>query len=232
MQLSLVFDVAFVGIAAGLAALVPAFIVMAAIREKTDRTPWIELLAWVGVLFGWFALALFLTRPEIFGAERGPINRLAFPLSFAGAIVIGSLLIGLHPSVRARVVSMPLQWPVALQSARVVGGCFIVWAAFGKADWTFALIAGLGDIVVGVTAPFAARAVARGDKAGRRWAFAHAMLGLGDFALAIGTAITTGARTGWPGQLIPVFLVPLAILMHIWLLTALWRTRRSARRGR
>lgn len=163
----------------------------------------------------------------MFGAEVGVLNRLAFPLSFVTAIVVGSLVIALHSTVRQRVVSMPLQWPVALQTARVVGGCFLVWAAYGKVDWTFTLIAGLVDVLFGITAPSAAIAVARGGASTRRWALAHAGLGLTDFAVAIGTSVMTGARVGWPGQLIPVFLVPLAILMHVWVLSALWRTRHS-----
>lgn len=43
----------------------------------------------------------------------------------------------------------------------------------------------------------------------------HTWLGLTDFVSAIGTAILTGAVIGGPYILIPLFLVPIAILAHL-----------------
>jgi hypothetical protein len=84
---------------------------------------------------------------------------------------------------------------------------------------------GLGDVIVGATAPFVARAIARKPGKNLGWVLAHAWMGLANFVSAIATAVLLGANLAWPAQMIPTFLVPLAILMHIWLLNALWRTR-------
>jgi hypothetical protein len=41
------------------------------------------------------------------------------------------------------------------------------------------------------------------------------VMGLTDFAVAISTAIVTGAVIGWPYVMIPLFLVPMAVLAHL-----------------
>lgn len=228
----LAFNIAFVGVAGALAALPPALVAASAMREGRERLPWVEILSWCFVLFAWFAFALFITNPGAFGVEAGFVQRIGFPLMFGGGVLIGALLIFFHPSIRRRIDATPLHWPIALQTARVVGGAFIIWAAFGTANWTFALIAGIGDIIVGVTAPFAAMIVARGGKWARPVAYGHTFLGLADFASAITTAfLVSGGGTGWPGVMIPNYLVPLATLMHVWTLVALWRSSPARQRA-
>jgi hypothetical protein len=221
-----VFNIIFLGAVAALASLVPAVVVAAAMREGGRRDlPWAELLSWSFYLFLWLAFALYLARPSIFGQEPSIVHRLGFPLAFGGGVLVGWAIIALHPSVRHRVMTMPLHWPIALQTARIIGGAFFVWAVYGQCNWTFATIAGGGDLLVGLTAPFAAIVVAGGGPWSRPVALGHTLFGLADFASAIATAFTVGAGLSWPGPMIPLYLVPLATLMHVWTLVALWRTR-------
>lgn len=221
------FDVAFLAVTAAIAATIPLVIVASAVRQAPARFPIAEGLIWSTVVFGWFALALTLARPAAFDVAFPPQARaLALPVLLFGGVLIGWALIAFLPSVRARVMATPLHWPIGIQTARVIGGAFLIYAAQGKADWTFALTAGLGDVLVGITAPIVATIVARGGPAARPAALAHTLLGLLDFTIAVSLGIALGKPLGWPAPMIPLFLVPLATLTHVWTLAALWRTRK------
>ncbi len=135
-----------------------------------------------------------------------------------GSDPCGVLLFLLVPSVRRAVRAIPLEGLVRWQTARVIGGFFIVGAAMGEVPMLFAVIAGTGDILVGIAAARAAKAMQAGDPL--RPAFLHTAFGLADFAVAIGTAILTGAVIGGPYMMIPLFLVPMAILAHLLFSTA------------
>src|SRR5213076_1090800 len=65
-----------------------------------------------------------------------------------------------------------------LQSWRVLGGTFLVLMSFGLLPAAFALPAGWGDVAVGVTAPFVARALAAGAARHGRWVAGWQFLGL------------------------------------------------------
>ncbi|MDX2191721.1 MAG: hypothetical protein NW201_00110 [Gemmatimonadales bacterium] len=210
--------VLFLGAVVAIPALVPAALAAGARRLEPPLPPGRVALAAGVVLAAWLVLVLGLVAPE-----RGALGTAAAPVLFLGPLVLGAAGVGLLPVVRRTLLGVPLATLVRLQSSRVVGGLFLAWAAFGAVPWRFALIAGLGDVLVGVTAPFAARAAARGDRTGRRIALGHTLLGLLDFAVAIGTAMATRAALPWPIILIPGFLVPLAILLHAWTLLVLRR---------
>jgi hypothetical protein len=101
----------------------------------------------------------------------------------------------------------------------------------------FAVPAGLGDLLTGVFAVPAAIAVAGGTAQGRRTAIAWNILGLADFAVAIGLGmITTPGRFQlivpdvlsvgagvYPDVLTPAFVVPSSILLHVLSLRQLRR---------
>jgi hypothetical protein len=64
------------------------------------------------------------------------------------------------PAVRTYVEAQDLALLTALQGWRVIGSIFLVLWAYGQLPAVFALPAGLGDVAVGLVAPFAAIAVA------------------------------------------------------------------------
>ncbi|HJZ57913.1 MAG TPA: hypothetical protein VKE74_23350 [Gemmataceae bacterium] len=117
----------------------------------------------------------------------------------------------------------------ALQSWRILGLVFVVLLAFGMLPAAFAIPAGLGDMAIGVTAPFVARARAeRGpDRAGRLFVIWQ-WLGILDLVVAVGTAASLrilgiGAAGSeqmvlmgqFPLSLIPAFAVPLFVIFHL-----------------
>ncbi len=176
-------------------------------------------LVWLGWIAVWGTLAV-LTARGIFVFSPQVLRLAAL---FGGQVTIGVLLFAMVPAVRAAVRRIPLDWLVRWQMARVVGGFFLIGAAMGEVSVPFALIAGVGDISVGVAALLTARAMRTGH--GPRLAVRHTAMGLTDFAIAISTAILTGANIGGPYLLIPLFLVPMAVLGHLAVLDRVrpWR---------
>jgi hypothetical protein len=116
---------------------------------------------------------------------------------------------------------------------RVVGVAFIVVMALGKLPAAFALPAGLGDIAVGIAAPFIARRLAGGDRSGAIW---FNILGILDLIVAVSIGFLAGLGPSrlldispstadvalLPLALIPTTAVPLAVALHV---TSLIRLR-------
>ncbi len=163
-------------------------------------------LAWITI---WGGLAL-LTATDIFTFNPA-ILRLA--AHFGGQFAVGVAVFLAFPAIRASIRSIPLVWLVRWQQARVIGGFFLIGAMMGEVSMPFAAIAGLGDIAVGIAAFLTARRMLPSNE--RRLAGRHMAMGLTDFTIAISTAIITQAQLGWPYILIPLFLVPMAVLGHL-----------------
>jgi hypothetical protein len=145
---------------------------------------------------------------------------------------VGALIVALLVMARADIAI----WPHTL---RVIGVAFLIALALGKLPAVFALPAGLGDMAVGVAAPFIARRLARGDRTGAVW---FNVLGLLDLVVAVSLGFLAGLGpaqlidvspstvevTLLPLALIPSTAVPLAMALH---LTALVRLRRAVDYG-
>jgi hypothetical protein len=117
------------------------------------------------------------------------------------------------------------------QSWRILGGVFLVLLSFGLMPAAFALPAGLGDVAIGVTAPFIARAM-EGPSRFRfsRWFLIWQLFGVLDLVVAVGMGATLrafpyvagGSANGelmivmsqLPLSLIPAFAVPLFVILH------------------
>jgi hypothetical protein len=135
--------------------------------------------------------------------------------------------------MRAWVEARDLTLVTAAQSWRVGGALFLPLGLHGLLPLEFALRAGLGDVLVGVIAPFVARATERRTPGWRRASAWLIALGLLDFAGAFGTGIASSSAgflhaEGSVGMelievlplvLIPTFLVPAWIILHLmaWL---------------
>ncbi len=116
----------------------------------------------------------------------------------------------------------------AIQVLRLVGGAFLVLLAIDELPPGFALPAGIGDVLVGVLAPFVAYALWRRPDT-RVLGIAFNTLGLLDLVVAIPVGlihspgrlqlIVTDPDTGilgmLPMALIPTFVVPLALVLHV-----------------
>jgi hypothetical protein len=113
---------------------------------------------------------------------------------------------------------------VGVQFFRVIGVLFVIMMFLGGLPAVFALPAGLGDLAVGISAPFVARRLAKGDTRGARlfnW------LGITDLVVAVTIGVlagtvqlihvqpTTELMTVLPFVIVPTLAVPLYVALHV-----------------
>ncbi len=110
-----------------------------------------------------------------------------------------------------------VQGLMLVQVYRVGGAVFLVALSQGLLPATFAIPAGIGDILVGITAPLAVLALRRGALLGWVAAIAWNILGILDLVVAIteGSIAMPPALTTIPLVLIPTVAVPIAMALHI-----------------
>ncbi len=191
-------------------------------------------------LAAWFALAILLSAGGVFeaGAGRAPTIGLGvFP-----PILIGGLALAFSRTAREAALAVPQLWLIGIQSLRALGLVFVVLFARGVLPGQFALPAGWGDFAIGATAPAVAWAVSRGKSWAPPLARVWNVLGLLDLALAVSigalsaessirlfsNAPSTAAMAELPLSMIPVFAVPIFVLLHM---TSLLGLRASHPRG-
>lgn len=178
------------------------------------------------VIATWIAVSAALAAT---GAYQHGTRQAApwFAVAF-GAGLAGALLASRLPSVR-RILDTPsvASRLVLPHTLRVEGIVFLLLLAQHQLPAVFALPAGIGDIVTGLSAPFVARRLARGTRTpGVIW---FTLFGVADLvaALSIGFlaglgpvrvfhgAASTLPLSQLPLALIPTVAVPAAIALHI-----------------
>ena len=182
-------------------------------------------LAAYALLGGWLVVSGMLARAGVYIGESGrsgPWLVAAFTgfftsVLFATRIPLLSRILA-HPKTLA-LLAIPHTW-------RIGGITFLIVMALGHLPAVFALPAGLGDIAIGLAAPFIARRLARGD---RRGAMHFHVLGIVDLIVALTIGFLAGLGPFQPFEitptteplallplvLIPTAAVPLVIALHI-----------------
>ena len=187
----------------------------------------------------WFLVAL---GASLFGLlQAGPSN---LPIPIGMALVVPLLLggFGYAQSGRFRqlLLGVDLRWLIGVQLWRVAGEVFLLGYARNELPASFAIPAGIGDVLVGLAAPFVAVLVGSGTLAARRIVIGWCVVGIADLVVAVTMGVlnapgslgllagdvTTAPLLVLPLSLIPAFFVPLSILLHIVVL------RRSHEIGR
>jgi hypothetical protein len=176
---------------------------------------------WLG-LAGWFCLALSLAAIGLL--ERLPV--FVIPAFIWTPVLLIALFSWRFPALRRALDAVPLPALVGFHVIRaVIGGAFLIYAAYGLLTPRFALPAGYGDIAVGLLAiPTAVYAARRANASSRRLVFVWNLFGLLDILLTIVSAqriLLFGEGPAalrsffiFPNQLIPLFVVPLVLLTH------------------
>ena len=221
----------------GLGVLLIAGIAYAARAQRRRAVLW----AGAGGVVAWLVLAVALAKQGAFETT----TQTTFP-AIAPAIVLptalGCALLAFAPARRA-IARLPLHWLVGVQFYRVVGGVFLIAYLQDDIPAEFALPAGIGDVLVGLAAPFVAVALARGGVQ-RAWpaVTAWCALGIADLVVAVTCGFLTApsafqqlalsnpntAITSYPLVLIPVFAVPASIVLHVFVLARLRPAREPA----
>jgi hypothetical protein len=196
-----------------------------------------RIVAVAGLTLAWLTATYLIGTGQLLANDQQ---------SFFAPIAAFLTAYGLFPRFRHFVLSQDIRALTSLQHWRVVGFAFLPLYFFGVLPGLFAWPAGLGDVAVGVAAPFVVARLGREPdyvtSTGFLW---FHFLGLVDFAVAIATAgLSAGAFPGlvaggltsapmdvWPLNLFPSFLVPIFIILHLSVLLKVRHLRRAAQPG-
>jgi hypothetical protein len=161
--------------------------------------------------------------------------RLPFPgpqLIILGLVVL-TLVAGLVPSrLRAWIDAIPLRVLVGVNATRFIGITFLVLAAQGQMNQTFADRAGWGDIATAILAIALVVTWAPITPARRLLYHAWNAFGFLDLVVAVGTATAVTLSGATPGvervltlplSIVPTFLVPLFLANHVFIFRRLVR---------
>jgi hypothetical protein len=184
-------------------------------------------LAVVSALGVWLLLVLSLGAA---GAFVGPPGTppLAIAIGVAAPLVLFFAWLRLSQPFREFVLSLDLRLIAGMQAWRWAGLGFLDLYAYKVLPGVFALTAGLGDMAIGVTAPWIILALVRQPGFAARRAFIRwNILGILDLVIAFSiAAVTAVLATGAPGEIstapmatlpllvIPAFLVPFFLMLH------------------
>ncbi len=189
-----------------------------------DRTRVFRLSA--AILIGWLALSIALAARGAYHVDATGIPTVQYGILLP--ILIGSVLIWRSATVARIIHAVPQPWLIGVQLYRALGAIFLILYATGKLPGLFAWPAGVGDIAVGLLAPVVALAYARAPRDTVGLVRAWNAFGILDLVVAVATGFITAPSfiqpivvkpnselmTVLPMVLIPVYLVPLSILLH------------------
>ncbi len=192
------------------------------------------------VLIGWYAVALVLSWLDFF---RGAADRIpTIELGIFVPIIVGAIALWRSQTLSRIIDAVPQSWLVGVQVYRTIGLIFLVLWGSGMLPGAFALPAGVGDVLVGILAPVVGLAYAGGAESRARLVSAWNAFGIVDLVVAVGMGFMTSPSplqllsfeapneliSAFPLVMVPVFAVPLSILLHLMSLMKLRRTSREA----
>jgi hypothetical protein len=199
------------------------------------------LLAVAVVLTAWFLAVVSLGA---FGAFTTPPGSPPLPIAIGATapLLLFFASMWLSRSFRDFVLSLDLRLIAAMQAWRWAGLGLLALYAHHVLPAVFALPAGLGDMAVGVTAPWMLLGLLQkpGFATGAsfiRWNLFGILdlvvaLSLGTLSALLATAgpgeASAGSMAALPLLLIPVFLVPIFLMLHT---SALLQSRQLIRQG-
>lgn len=187
----------------------------------------------VSIIAIWFVLVMSLGAAGAFLGRPG-----SPPIGMAIGVTVPLLLffawLRLSPAFRAFALLLDLRLIAAMQAWRFAGLGFLFLYAYKVLPGLFALPAGLGDMAVGLAAPWVILGLARHPNFAASTAFVRwNWLGILDLVVALGLggsmatlapgAISTAPMATLPLLIVPVFLVPLFLMLHV---AALMQSRR------
>jgi hypothetical protein len=210
------------------AAVVAALFTVLWCERSTERDARVALLTG-GVLSLWAVVATVLAHRGVFQPREGESVP---PVGINLVVVLSAIAVALAGSMSLRRLLTRQANLIRLHLWRLVGIIFLELMVRGQMPALWALPAGIGDILVAVTAPWVARHV--NEPGGQRRAVIWNLFGIADLIVAIGLGIMTSPGppqvfatvptseliTHFPLALVPTFLVPLAFVLHV---ISLWQ---------
>jgi len=176
----------------------------------------------------WFAVVVALAATGSLGYEHGiGIGGVGLAV-FVPVVALWAAMLRL-PSLRAGLERVSLPSLIAVHAVRIAGISFLVLYAQGRLPAPFAPFAGWGDILAGAFAVPVALLVARRGAAWRTALWTWNVFGLADLVTAVTLGVLSspgplrrmfaepgsGLMSTLPWLLIPGFLVPLLLFIHL-----------------
>lgn len=185
----------------------------------------------LAVLASWYGLVYFLGNMGFWA------NPTILPFIAVGFVTLFFWIRFLYnlPFLQNIASSIPVHWLVGVQVFRVMGIGFLSFHALGLIPGEFALPTGWGDVFVGLTAIPVAILLWMKKAFAKQLAIWWNYLGIVDLALALTLGITTFPRpiqvlptqpdnlliALYPLVMVPLFAVPLSLLIHLFTLRVL-----------
>lgn len=190
----------------------------------------------------WFLLVASLGATGAFVARPGT-PPFGIAIGVGAPLLLFFAWLRLSPSFREFVLSLDLRLIASMQAWRWAGLGFLTLYTYKVLPGIFALPAGLGDMAIGITAPWMVLSLLRKPGFAASTAFVRwNVLGILDLIVALSIGASSAAlATGAPGEvsaapmamlpllLIPAFLVPLFLMLHTAALMQSRRVRSSQR---
>ncbi|MFZ0520580.1 MAG: hypothetical protein WAN14_25180 [Candidatus Acidiferrales bacterium] len=176
----------------------------------------------IGLIVVWFLFALFASAAHLF-ENNG--NRIGIAVAIAATVplIVFSLWFAASESFRKFALSLNPRILTGAQAGRIIGFTFLLLEARNALPAIFAFPAGYGDMLIGMTAFFAAWQLANPQR--RNIFIAWQLLGILDLVTAVSLGVTAGlidphgpsmaGMTVLPFSLIPTFFVPLFMIFHV-----------------
>ena len=179
------------------------------------------------LLVGWYLATLLLAWFEFYRGASSRIPTIQYGVLIP--IIVGVVLAWKWKLLGRVIEAVPQEWIVGVQFYRALGLMFLVLYAVGRLPGMFALPAGVGDVIVGLVAPIVGIAYARNPHSAAGLVRAWNLFGIVDLIVAVGTGLLTSPSpiqmlafdapneliSAFPLVMVPVFLVPLSILLHL-----------------
>lgn len=197
-------------------------------KLQVTRLVFTALMVWLTLIFVLGARGSFIRVP---GALPLPIL-----IGVTTPVLIFVAAFFLWRAFQQFVLTVDLRLVTGIQARRVAGLGFLALSTYGVLPALFAWPAGLGDMAIGLVAPWLVLALIRvpGFAASRLFVLWN-LLGILDLVVAVSTgAVVSALATGAAGEittapmaqlplvLIPAFFVPFFVMLH---LTALFQVR-------
>ncbi|TSC61752.1 MAG: hypothetical protein G01um101448_329 [Parcubacteria group bacterium Gr01-1014_48] len=184
-------------------------------------------------LSAWLAAALLFSRGGFFLAlSLYPIPNIG--LLFV-PIIVGITFLAKSTAFQKLVDNIYQPWIIGVQVTRVMGIVFLTLHAQGLMPAEFAIPSGIGDVIIGATAPVVAAILFFNFSFGKKLAIVWNIVGFADLIVAIILGFLTSPTPyqavaldnpnyllfDFPLALVPVFAVPLSLLLHLFSLRVL-----------
>jgi hypothetical protein len=151
------------------------------------------------------------------------------PLGILIPLGVALLLTRISPPFQALLHAVPQHWLIGIQVFRIFGLVFLILYARKELPQEFAVPAGVGDLLIGTTAPFVGLLCYYQHRHARTAALVWNFLGIGELMMAIGLGLGTSPGitqflaqdtpnlliTAFPLVLLPTFAVPIFLFLHL-----------------